>query len=120
MKSLNALIVFMEHSNVPGVLYVSAFLPVKHEVEMEQQSCHWQNRCEPARKGDRPLVCNMYICGPVSAIVEVHQHRQNCDCRYPSQIRVTISLADLRSLLEFIPAHFFPMKPHKYSCHIYN
>lgn len=70
--------------------------------------------------GDRQLSFNMQICGPVSAIVEVHQHRQNCSCRYPLQICMTISLAALKSLPEFLPAHFFPMKPHKYSCHIDN
>lgn len=98
---------FMEHSNVPGVLYVIAFLQVKNEVETERQSCHMQNRHEPARTGDRRLLFNMQICCPVSATVEVHQHRQNCSCRHPLQKCMTISLAVLKSLPELLPAQFF-------------
>lgn len=67
---------FMEHSNVPGVLYVIAFLQVKNEVETAWQSSHMQNRCEPPRIGDGELFFNMQISGPASAIAEVQQHRE--------------------------------------------
>lgn len=71
MKRLNALIMFMEHSNVPGVFYATAFLQVKNEAETVQQSCHMQNRHEPTRTGDRQLLFNMQICGAISVITGV-------------------------------------------------
>lgn len=98
---------FMEHSNVPGVLYAIAFLQVKNEAETERQSCHMQNRREPTRTGDRQLLFNVQICGAVSAIAGVHQQRQNCNCGCPLQIFVTISLAVFKSLPVFLPTQVF-------------
>lgn len=87
MKRLNALIVFMEHSNVPRVPYVFAFLPVKHKGETEQQSCRVQNRQEPARRGETG---NLYATCTFVATAEVHQHSgaatDICGCRYPLQM----------------------------------